>query len=217
MSIRCSVCVCSHWHCVPHRQTKRGSSRRRSGPAQNGTLATRSTPALQELGYIEGKSIQWKAQIQVGSTSLADELVRMKVDLIVALTTPATKAAMQATTRLPVVFESGDPIAMGFAESLAKPGKNGTGLSLIAGPLTAKRVELLKQVVPTAQRIGYLRNPTNPLDRADVRRSAEGCQRVACHARQRCLSSTKGLGSATASYSTTPNGCAGHGRGFGIH
>ena len=94
----------------------------------------------------------------------AVELARAKVDIIVAVGSTAARAALQ-TTKVPVVFAVGDPVAAGFAASLAKPGGNGTGLSAVTTELDAKRLELLKQLVPRAQRIASLFNPTNPLAR----------------------------------------------------
>lgn len=70
---------------------------------------------------------------------------------------------MAATDTIPVVFLSGDPIAMGLAETLARPGRNGTGISMLATELTAKRLDLLKQMMPRVRRVAYLRNPSNPV------------------------------------------------------
>jgi len=123
--------------------------------------------ALVGLGYAPGRTIIIEWRKFDGSVEqakpLAQQLLRTRVDLIFAATTPATRAAMESTSTVPVVFVTGDPVSMGFAESLSRPGKNGTGISMLAIELTAKRLELLKQLLPGAQRIGYLRNPSNPL------------------------------------------------------
>jgi putative ABC transport system substrate-binding protein len=121
---------------------------------------------LRELGYIEGKSIviEWRyARTEEQLHPAATELAHSKPDVIVAFGTPATRAALAATATIPVVFSSGDPVATGFAASLAKPGGNGTGLSVLTTELIAKRLELLHQLAPRARRIGCLINPANPL------------------------------------------------------
>lgn len=121
---------------------------------------------LHELGYIEGKNIiiDWRRSAGTDQElrSLAAELVRSKAEIIVAAGTAATRVAMETTTTLPVVFHVGDPVASGFAASLARPGGNGTGVSVISTPLTAKRLEFLHQLMPKAKRVVYLRNPSNP-------------------------------------------------------
>ena len=94
--------------------------------------------------------------------SLATDLVHAKMDVIVVYGTPAARAALGATGTIPVVFLSGDPVASGVAASLARPGHNGTGVSGVLTELTAKRLELLFQVVPRARRIAYLTNSSNP-------------------------------------------------------
>src|SRR5882762_1708329 len=99
---------------------------------------------LRELGYVEGKNIviDWRrADTGKQSQALADGLVNAKVDVIVVTGTPAADAAMRATATIPVVFANiGDPVAIGFAASLAKPGRNGTGVSIDSTELYPKRV-----------------------------------------------------------------------------
>jgi putative tryptophan/tyrosine transport system substrate-binding protein len=105
----------------------------------------------------------------------ADELVRLPVDVIVAGTQPAGIAAHEGTTTVPIVSVlSGDPVAAGLARSLARPGGNVTGVSYYATELTAKRLELLKEMIPTVTTIGVLANPDVaglPFE-ADTRRAA---------------------------------------------
>lgn len=133
-----------------------------SGPDREGFRQ-----GLRELGYVEGKNIviDWRR----GETSkellaLAEVLVTGKVKVIVTNGTPATRAAMQSTAIIPVVFASvGDPVVSGFAASLAKPGRNGTGVSVFATELYPKRLELLHQLAPKARRVTYLINSSNPL------------------------------------------------------
>jgi ABC-type uncharacterized transport system substrate-binding protein len=94
---------------------------------------------------------------------LAEELVKQRVDLIFASTTNAAAAARDATWSIPIVFLGvSDPVRAGFVETLGKPGRNMTGMSNVSGDLNAKRLELLKQMVPVLTRVAALINPTNP-------------------------------------------------------
>ena len=122
---------------------------------------------LRELGYVEGKNIviEWRrAGTGQESKALADSLVKAKVDVIVASGTPAADAAMRATATIPVVFANiGDPVASGFAVSLARPDRNGTGVSIDSTELNPKRLEFLHQLAPRVRRITYLSNSSNPI------------------------------------------------------
>jgi putative ABC transport system substrate-binding protein len=116
---------------------------------------------LHELGYIEGKNIIIEYRYADGKLEplpqLADELVRLKLDLIVTDTSRATQAAKDATKTIPVVFTSAnDPLGDRQVASLARPGGNLTGFSLLAPDLNAKRLELLKEAVPKVTQIGFL-------------------------------------------------------------
>jgi len=123
---------------------------------------------MRKLGYIEGQSIVIEWRWAEGSLerlpALAAELVRLKVDVIVASSgTPATVAAKNATTTIPIVFTSvGDPVAQGLVASLARPGGNLTGLAVMSTELIAKCLELLKEAVPAISRVAVLWNPANP-------------------------------------------------------
>ena len=119
---------------------------------------------LRDVGYVEGKSIAIEYRYAEGKTErlseLAAELVRLKVDCIIAVGGQPTAAAQQATKTIPIVMAvSGDPVASGFVASLARPGGNITGLSIISPELSGKRLELLKEVVPGLSRVGVLRAP----------------------------------------------------------
>lgn len=122
--------------------------------------------ALRELGYVEGKSILFEYRFAEDKyerlPGLAAELVRAKVDVIVVHSTPGTRAAKQTTTVIPIVMIVGDPVGAGLVSSLARPGGNVTGVSTIDTGLAAKRLELLKEVLPKLARLAILRNPTNP-------------------------------------------------------
>ena len=122
---------------------------------------------LHELGYVEGTNIviDWRRSAGTDQElrSLASDLVRSKADVLVAVGTAAARVAMETTKTVPVVFHVGDPIAMGMAASLAKPGGNGTGVSVISPELIVKRLELLHQLMPKAKRVLFLGNPSNPM------------------------------------------------------
>jgi putative tryptophan/tyrosine transport system substrate-binding protein len=121
---------------------------------------------LKELGYFEDKNIVLERRFAAGRydelPELAAELVRLKVDVIVAASTPVAHSAKKATSVIPVVMVVADPIGTGLVSSLAKPGGNLTGLSDFHGDLITKRLEILKEVVPSASRIAVLSNPGNP-------------------------------------------------------
>ena len=119
---------------------------------------------LRDVGYIEGKNIAIEYRYAQGKTErlseLAAELVRLKVDCIITAGGQPTGAAQRATKTIPIVMAvSGDPVASGFVASLARPGGNITGLSIISPELSGKRLELLKEVVPGLSRVGVLRAP----------------------------------------------------------
>jgi ABC-type uncharacterized transport system substrate-binding protein len=115
---------------------------------------------LKEFGWIEGRTLLIEPRYSHGAIvryrELAAELVRLRVDAIVTDGTPATRAAQQATTTIPIVFLSSSPVEQGFAESLPRPGKNLTGVAIIAGELNPKRIEFLKNAVPGMERLAIL-------------------------------------------------------------
>jgi putative ABC transport system substrate-binding protein len=116
---------------------------------------------LRELGYVEGKNITLEyryAEGKVESVSdLAADLVRLKVDIIVTDTSNATQAAKNATKIIPIIFTTAnDPVGDGQVDSLARPGGNLTGLSILALDLNGKRLELLKEAFPNISRLGFL-------------------------------------------------------------
>jgi len=123
---------------------------------------------LREVGLVEGESLTIEYRSANGKyewlSDLAAELVRLKVDVIVASGgTPVVRAAQRATSTTPIVMTSiGDPVAAGLVASLARPGGNVTGLAIIVSELVGKRLELLMDLVPGMSRIGVLWNPVNP-------------------------------------------------------
>jgi putative ABC transport system substrate-binding protein len=126
--------------------------------------------SLRDLGYIDGQNVAIERRYASGSREAlqlqARDLVSRNVDVIVAVTTQAAQAAQKATTTIPIVFFGVvDPVAAGLVRTLARPSTNLTGLSLASTALSAKRVELLQELVPGAATFGVLSNPGNPSHR----------------------------------------------------
>ena len=129
--------------------------------------ASCSGESFARLGYVEGKNIAFEYRSAEGKLdrlpALADELVRLKVDVLVTAATPAALAAKNATRTIPIVFLSvADPVAAGLVDSLARPGGNITGFTTIAAVLAGKRLELLKETVPKLSRVAVLWDPQDP-------------------------------------------------------
>jgi putative ABC transport system substrate-binding protein len=123
---------------------------------------------LKELGYIEGRDVVVDYRFGEGRidrlTDLVGELVQLRPDVLVALGDLTARAVKSVTTTIPVVSMTGDPVGAGLVASLARPGGNITGVSMMKGleGLAGKRVELLKDAVPAATRIALIFNPDNP-------------------------------------------------------
>src|SRR6266852_5391684 len=129
---------------------------------------------LSGLGYIENRSISIEARFAEGSydrlADLAAELVRLRVDIIVTYSTPAAKAARDATRTIPIVMSVVvDPVATGLVAGLGRPGGNVTGLSLMAPELVGKQMQLLTELVPKVSRVAVLWNPANPSNEPQLR------------------------------------------------
>jgi putative ABC transport system substrate-binding protein len=138
-----------------------------AGSASTPELWAAFTGALREFGLIEGTNITFARRYGENRLdrlpALAAELVRMNPDVIVTVGTLAPLAAKQATQTIPIVMaNAGDPLGSGLVTSLARPGGNVTGLSLMAPDLGGKRLELLKELLPGVSRIGILWNGANP-------------------------------------------------------
>jgi putative ABC transport system substrate-binding protein len=138
---------------------------------------------LRDLGWVEGQNIAIEVRFAEGKTdqlpTLAAELVRLKVDVIVTWTTPAALAAKRATTTIPIVIGfSADPVGSGIIGSLAHPGGNITGWTHLGLELRAKYLELLKEAVPGAVRFGVLWNPTNQVHKPSLKVIEAAAQRL---------------------------------------
>jgi ABC-type uncharacterized transport system substrate-binding protein len=133
---------------------------------------------LNESGFIEGKNVaieyRWAEGRYDRMPAMAAELVARKVDLIAAFGPPSARAAKNATSTIPIVFEVGnDAVEAGLVESLARPGGNATGLSILFTQLTPKRLELLCELLPTAATIALLVNPASPTAAPSIKGAQE--------------------------------------------
>jgi putative tryptophan/tyrosine transport system substrate-binding protein len=137
---------------------------------------------LKDFDYVEGKNIIVEYRFAEGrSDRIADliaELMQMGPDVLVGLGNPVITALKNATTTIPIVFMTGDPIAAGYVASMARPGGNMTGVSMMQGiaGLTAKRIELLKEIVPSATRLGVMFNPDSPTAAGDLAQAEEAAK-----------------------------------------
>ena len=123
---------------------------------------------LRETGYVEGRNfaleLRWGEDHNERLPAPATGLVRLPASVIIASGYPSARAAKDATTTIPIVFNTGeDPVKLGLVESLNQPGGNATGVTSLGGQLGAKRLELLREVLPAAKLVGALVNPTNPV------------------------------------------------------
>jgi putative ABC transport system substrate-binding protein len=135
---------------------------------------------LRELGYVERQNIVIEHRFAEGKVDrlpdLAAGLVRLKVEVIVARATPVVQAAKNATSTIPVVISSADPVGSGFVASLAYPGGNITGLSSIAPELAGKRSELLREILPKLSRVAFLAHGGDPAHRQFIKEAQEAAE-----------------------------------------
>lgn len=136
---------------------------------------------LRELGYVEGQNIAIELRSAEGQCDrlpgLAAELVRLKVNVIVAGGPPAIQAAKPATETIPIVMAAvADPVAAGFVASLGRPGGNITGISNMVAEMVGKQLELLREVRPKVSRVALLGNPTNPNHGPQVRHAQDAAR-----------------------------------------
>ncbi len=139
---------------------------------------------LADLGYIEGRNIRIEYRFAGANTErlaqFAAELVNLKMDVIVAGSTQSIDAAKRATQTIPIVFPvTFDPVGSGYVASLARPGGNLTGLSTVNPDAAAKRVDLLKEIMPRITRLAVLRNPTNSGSQFPLKETVAGAKRLA--------------------------------------
>ena len=147
-----------------------------SAPARETARSEAMGLALRELGYIEGNNIVMEYRYAAGKVDrapeLASELVRLKVDIILIAGGPTqSRAAKNATTTIPIVMmgDGADPVETGLVESLARPGGNVTGITLLNRELGGKRLELLKEAVPKLARVAVLYDPANSYNKRELK------------------------------------------------
>jgi putative tryptophan/tyrosine transport system substrate-binding protein len=137
------------------------------GSADSDARAAAFRQGLGEAGFVDGQNLKieyrWAEDHYDRLRGLADDLVRRRVALIVASSTPATLAAKAATATIPIVFEvATDPVKLGFVDSLSRPGRNITGVTQSAEEVLPKRFQLMHELLPTARVLALLVNPTDP-------------------------------------------------------
>ena len=149
-----------------------------SGPTE---VATAFMRGLEEIGWVESQNIviewRWAAGKPERLSELAADLVRLNVDVIVALSTPVAHAAKNATSTIPIVVNAADPVGTGLVASLARPGGNITGTSLILPELAGKRLELLLEVIPRLDRVAFLAHGGDPAHRLFVKEAQDAAGR----------------------------------------
>src|SRR5215470_9835625 len=140
---------------------------------------------LWERGYTEGKNIDFEYRYAEGREDrlpeLAAELVQLKVDVIVVTADVSAQAAQQATKTIPIVVTTGDPVTWGLADSLAKPGGNVTGLSVLLADLSGKRVEILRETFPKLTRLATLWNPAERVATPVFKETSTAAQALSLH------------------------------------
>jgi len=156
-------------------------------PAASANRVEALRTGLRDLGYVEGKNLviefRWSSTVEQMHEAAA-ELARMKVDVIFATSSTESEPARRATSTIPIVFAThADPVGVGHVASLARPGGNMTGLADIQAMTTPKRLEILKETLPQANRFGVLWSPTAPsyrpvLDAAETAKGKLGVQLV---------------------------------------
>src|SRR4051812_7022306 len=137
------------------------------GLADAESLKKELREGLRELGYLEGQNVAFEFRSAEGKLDrlpeLAAELVRLKVDVIVALYVPCALAAKQATSEIPIVIVAADPVETGIVAGLAHPGGNITGVSLMSAVMIGKCIELFRDMLAATRQIGVLTNSADPL------------------------------------------------------
>jgi len=151
---------------------------------------------LRERGYAEGRNLVWELRSTDGSLDqlqqFAEELVRLRVDVIVARSSSGTIAAKRATALIPIVFVSVyAPVEIGLVSSLGHPGGNITGVAINVEDMLAKRVQLLKELVPTLKRVAMLSHPPHPTNAMQLQGAMAAARTLACSSKRcRCAART---------------------------
>lgn len=150
-------------------------------PDANAYLRTAFLKGLREADYSEGQNVmieyRWGEDHHDRLAGMAADLVRRKVSVIAATSTPAALAAKAATTTIPVVFETaGDPIKLGLVDSLNRPGRNVTGVTQLSSEFVSKRLGLMHDLLPTAKIVGFLVTPDDPRTQSQIKDMQEAAR-----------------------------------------
>lgn len=180
----CVIALVLAWFGLLEAQQAKKSPRIGVLSSRLGPLPTREgafQEGLRRLGYVEGQSITIEYRYAEENLDrlpdLVAELVHSKVDVIVAVSTPAIEAAKNATKTIPIIMAGvSDPVGTGFVASLARPGGNVTGLSLQSPELSGKRLELLKEIIPKLSRVAFLVHRQDPGHRLFVKEAQDAGQ-----------------------------------------
>ncbi|HTB02530.1 MAG TPA: ABC transporter substrate-binding protein [Bradyrhizobium sp.] len=172
-------------------------------------MAASFLQGLKEAGYVAGQNVaieyRWAEGQYDRLPAMAAELVGRKVDLIAAFGPPLARAAKNATATIPIVFEVGnDAVAAGLVASLARPGGNATGLSILFTQLTPKRLELLCELVPQARTIALLVNPNSPTAEPSIQGTQEAARAKGVQLSVLNASTDGQIDAAFATFATTP-------------
>ena len=181
-----------------------------------GHLALRTGPAAEDeafkqglhaLGWMRARTSPWSTggrQARSTASPLAEELVRLQVDLIIAWSTPAVQAAKDATTTIPIVMTwVADPIGSGFVASLAQPGGNVTGPSDMQSELAEKRLGLLRALLPSLSRVAFLAHGDDPVHQLFLQDAQDAAERLGMQMQPVVIGSLEELGSAFAAMHST--------------
>ena len=147
-------------------------------PSSSPGLLAAFRQGLRALGYVEGRNLFIQSRYAEGREErlpqLATELVEYGLDVIFAIGPPQALAVAKATDKIPIVFVGGgDPVQMGLVQSFAHPGRNATGLTFVTVDLASKRIQLLKEAVPAAQRVAILWNPDNTINKLELKEAVK--------------------------------------------
>ena len=169
-------------------------------------LAEAVRGGLKETGYVEGENVaieyRWAESHYDRLSALAADLVRRQVTVITAGGAVAARAAKEATANIPVVFTSGaDPVANGLIKSLSRPGANLTGVSLLAAEMGAKRLELIRDLLPKARTVAMMINPTFPGAETEMARVEAGGRTIGMQIQGATATSPSGIDAALAAFS----------------
>jgi ABC-type uncharacterized transport system substrate-binding protein len=150
-------------------------------PSSSPNLLAAFRQGLRGLGYVEGQNLFIVSRYGEGREErlpqVAEELVQYAVDVIFAIGPPQALAAARATDRIPIVFVGGgDPVQIGLVKSFAQPGGNVTGLTFVTVELASKRIQLLKEAVPTAKRLAVLWNPNNTINKLELKEATTAAE-----------------------------------------